>query len=850
MRPQRKLWITAAVATATVAGVLTVQGLEDSSGQGGDPVDAKAEPVETDVHRAALKRSGDGRSATLGQRKTDPFSMLGVTWTDPDTKVEGTIEVRTRAAASGAWTPWVPVDTEAESRNESGQRSGLRGASEPRWVGASDGVEVRVAAADSARAGLPEGLRLDMIDPGEGAGDRASVNTAGRAVEDKAAGGPAAEAGSSADRAAAGVSASEGHNEDTSRADEDTATTALTAMEPAAFTVAGESEGQVSTEGPSAPVAEPSTPAVPSEAMPSTLEPTPAQSTPSTPAPGTSEPGSSAPSPSSDPSTPPTATPTSPASPSQTASPTPSVPSSPGTPTSSGPTAPPVPPSTAPKPPITSRVGWQADESLSNEGPEYNPDVKAVFVHHTAQTSNYSCVDSPKIMRGLHTYHVQSEGWKDLGYNFVVDKCGTVFEGRKGGTDLPVLGAHTYGFNRESAGIAVIGSYDTAAAPSAALTSVARVAAWKLGQYKADPTGTVKLKAGANGGNFKGVKFTSGSSYTFDRISGHRDGFNTICPGGQLYGQLPTIRSYAGGTVGGLAIKSVAGAGKSGATYYAKDAVTVAWTATTPSAFVKGYELLVDGRVVATASGTAGSAKATLPVGTRKVQVRATHISGRTTVTSATSVTVEKTVPTFSTKPKLALRSGTVNTAAVPVTLSWKAADTAALKEVRLTAPTAKTYGPTTTSASHTAKSGSATTWAMTAHDQAGNTASASVSGTPVILQETSAKKTGTWSTKSSSSYLGGKSSSSTAKNASLTWTFTGRSAALVVSRAATSGQVDVFVDGRLAKTVDLKSSTTKYRDAIWTQSWSSSTKHTVKIVVKGTSGRPAITTDGLVYLK
>lgn len=130
-----------------------------------------------------------------------------------------------------------------------------------------------------------------------------------------------------------------------------------------------------------------------------------------------------------------------------------------------------------------------------------------------------------------------------------------------------------------------------------------------------------------------------------------------------------------------------------------------------------------------------------------------------------------------------------------------------------------------------------------------GNTASASVSGTPVILQETSATRSGTWTAKSSTSYLGGKAYGSSTKNASLTWTFTGRSAALVVSRAATSGQVYVYVDGKKTATVDLRSTTTKYRDAIWTNTWTTAAKHTVKIVVVGTGGRPTVTTDGLVYL-
>ncbi len=412
------------------------------------------------------------------------------------------------------------------------------------------------------------------------------------------------------------------------------------------------------------------------------------------------------------------------------------------------------------------------------------------------------------------------------------------------------MGAHAYGFNAETAGISVLGTYTDAAPSQAAMASVAQVAAWKLGQYGVSPTSTTNLTAGDSGRNYFGKTWAKGAQLSFPTVHGHRDGYNTQCPGNAFYNQLPTIRNWAGGSVAGLAIKSVTGAGTVGPTYYTKAGITVSWTSTTPASLIKQFELLVDGKSVATTTGTATSARATLPLGTRKIAVRATHHSGRTTTTTAATVIAETTAPTFTSKPTLALRTGTVNTTAVPLTLSWKATDTAALKEVRLTAPVTKTYAPATTSAAHTAKPAVTTTWSMTAHDQAGNTTASSTSGTPVILQESAAVKSGTWSTRSSTSYLGGKSYSSASKNASLTWTFTGRSAAWVVSRATTSGQAHIYVDGVKTATVDLKSSTTKYRDVIWTKTWSSSSKHTIKIVVVGTSGRPTITTDGLVYLK
>ncbi|MFS0697305.1 N-acetylmuramoyl-L-alanine amidase [Streptomyces nitrosporeus] len=771
MRVKRRIWATAAVATTAVAGVLVFEGVTGTSGL---PEDARAAsvPADVDVHASALKVSGDGTSASLAQRDSKPFSMLGVTWTDPSARVTGTVEARTRSSATGDWTAWLPLDTEIDGRTEAGQ-SGVRGSTEPRWVGPSDGVEVRVSTADGTSAGLPEGLRLDTVDPGR---------TTGTAPE------PAAYAVDAADATdepsqEPPVPPADGSGTEPSAEPEDTPTGP-----------AGEQPSPTVTSDPPPPSAEPS--AEPTTASPSASASTGAPST----------------------------------APSATVSP--------------------APPSTMPQPPIVSRAGWNADESLNDESPDYMAKVKAVFVHHTAQTNSYSCADSPAIVRGLHAFHVKSNGWKDLGYNFLVDKCGTVFEGRKGGVDRAVQGAHTYGFNRETTGIAVIGMYTDTSAASPATAAVARVAAWKLGQYGGNPAGTTTLVAGAAGTNYSGKKFTAGTAYTFQQISGHRDGFNTQCPGGKLYAQLPVIRGYAAGPVSGLKVTSVSGAALSGSAYYTKAGITVGWSASTPSAFVKSYDLLVDGKSVATVKGTVASAKATLAAGSHKVQVRATHLSGRTSVSAAATVVADRTAPVFSTKPYLALRTGTVSTKAVPLTLKWKAADAVLLKDVRLTAPVAKTYGPTVTSASHTARPGAATAWKMTAYDRAGNAGSASVTGTPVILQESAAKRSGTWTTRTSSSYLGGKSYSSATKKASLTWTFTGRSASWVVSRAASSGQAYVYVDGVKAATVDLKSSKTAYRQAVWTKTWASSAKHTVKIVVVGTKGRPTLTTDGLVYLK
>ncbi|MET9962579.1 peptidoglycan recognition protein [Streptomyces sp. NPDC006326] len=189
-----------------------------------------------------------------------------------------------------------------------------------------------------------------------------------------------------------------------------------------------------------------------------------------------------------------------------------------------------------PRPRIITRKGWGADETLREKGFVYTNTVKAAFVHHTASGNNYACKDAPAVLRSLYRYHVVSSGWRDIGYNFAVDKCGTVYEGRAGGVAKAVLGAHTMGFNTDSMGIAVIGTYTSTAPPAAAVSAVARLTAWKLGLFNRDPRTKTTLKSG--GGN----RFAKGTNVKMNVISGHRDGFATECPGRLLYGQLPPTR--------------------------------------------------------------------------------------------------------------------------------------------------------------------------------------------------------------------------------------------------------------------------------------------------------------------
>ncbi|MEV0494589.1 FG-GAP-like repeat-containing protein [Streptomyces atratus] len=206
-------------------------------------------------------------------------------------------------------------------------------------------------------------------------------------------------------------------------------------------------------------------------------------------------------------------------------------------------TAPTKPPAgKVPRPPMVTRAQWGADETIVQCPTVYSPAVKAVIVHHEAGTNTYSCTQSAAMIRSIQAYHVKTQGWGDIGYNFVVDKCGRIFEGSKGGADLPVKARHTLGFNPDTVGISLLGNMETAKPTRAARAAIARIAGWKLGQYGADPLSRTTLTA-----EFDNGKYTAGQQVEVDRIISHRDVMATACPGANLYTQLPKLRTAAAG---------------------------------------------------------------------------------------------------------------------------------------------------------------------------------------------------------------------------------------------------------------------------------------------------------------
>lgn len=195
----------------------------------------------------------------------------------------------------------------------------------------------------------------------------------------------------------------------------------------------------------------------------------------------------------------------------------------------------------APRPHILPRSVWLGTAGRTQPPPRYDDKVVAVFLHHTDSPNAYDCAAAPEIIRRLYAGQIGARKWDDIGYNFIVDRCGTIYEGRAGGTDRPVTGAHTQGFNHRSAGIAALGTFTAGATvPKAMTDAIAALAAWKLGLADVDPRSLVHLVSSNSLSRYK-----AGTTALLPALAGHMDGFMTSCPGAALTARLPEIREKA-----------------------------------------------------------------------------------------------------------------------------------------------------------------------------------------------------------------------------------------------------------------------------------------------------------------
>jgi hypothetical protein len=195
---------------------------------------------------------------------------------------------------------------------------------------------------------------------------------------------------------------------------------------------------------------------------------------------------------------------------------------------------------TGPSVRVITRTEWGGDTVPPRAPAEYGA-VECAFVHHTVTTNDYTPEDSAGIVLGIARYHRDSNRWNDIGYNFLVDKYGQVFEGRAGGIDAPVIGAQAQGYNSVSTGVAVLGTHTSLTASEPALEALARLIGWKLALHGVPVQGQVTVTSAGGESN----RYASGTPVTLERISGHRDGDSTSCPGNLLYGQLADLRTRA-----------------------------------------------------------------------------------------------------------------------------------------------------------------------------------------------------------------------------------------------------------------------------------------------------------------
>ncbi|MBW3601472.1 MAG: N-acetylmuramoyl-L-alanine amidase [Actinobacteria bacterium] len=191
-------------------------------------------------------------------------------------------------------------------------------------------------------------------------------------------------------------------------------------------------------------------------------------------------------------------------------------------------------------PRIITRQGWGADGSLRRARPEYERPRYGIL-HHTAGGNTYSRAEADDVVRGIYSYHVRGNGWNDIGYNFLVDRFGRIYEGRYGGIARGVVGAHASGFNTGSFGVSVMGNFEGRRPPPAAMRAVKRIVRYKMRLHRIAPLGRVTVVAGT-GRTCAYPRFTTGQRIRLNTLIAHRDVGCTSCPGSRLYAQLPRLR--------------------------------------------------------------------------------------------------------------------------------------------------------------------------------------------------------------------------------------------------------------------------------------------------------------------
>ncbi len=214
-----------------------------------------------------------------------------------------------------------------------------------------------------------------------------------------------------------------------------------------------------------------------------------------------------------------------------------------------------------PKPPVVTRTEWGCpDGQITTHGNLSYTTVTHLIVHHTFSPSGPINGDWAAAVRSIWNFHVFSNGWADIGYNYVIDQNGVIYEGRSGGDN--VAGAHFCGTNAGTMGVVIIGDFTGTTPPPAALNSLKKILAWKADQRGIDPMG---------------ISRHASSGRDLNIISGHRDGCSTACPGNAFYPLLPNIRADVKNLLSNVGAVASVSAASFNATVLASESIVAAF---------------------------------------------------------------------------------------------------------------------------------------------------------------------------------------------------------------------------------------------------------------------------------
>jgi hypothetical protein len=324
------------------------------------------------------------------------------------------------------------------------------------------------------------------------------------------------------------------------------------------------------------------------------------------------------------------------------------------------------------QPPIIARSAWAQGHAPPSHVPLYGT-VKLAFVHHSETPNGYSAGEVPSILLSIFDYHRYVRDYFDIAYNFAVDAFGRIWEARAGGVDLPIVGAHAGGYNTESTGMVVLGSFMDVVPSPAAITALEGLLAWKLALHGVPALGRVTVEVAPYAAFY--TPFAPGAHVSLPRVAGHRDGDETSCPGNAFYARLPSMRPKVAQLAGSPARATIAApvAAVAAGTSVTVTGVLTDLASGSPLAGAP-IELQQIGaphseQTIATLTTDASGAWSYTTASEQNVLLRALHEPAPAAVSDVVAIDVAPTVTlTLESQAPLVV-SGTVSPAVHPVTL-------------------------------------------------------------------------------------------------------------------------------------------------------------------------------------